>query len=203
LPTSNSATTTEKFTLNALSTAHFGASNITTVAPTDTHADVLGGAAATGGVSINLPGDTNGGTFSAQQIPNNTGLSQQAIQAAQANPIFAASTADLSVHPQIWNVEYTGLQSGQDATLVFHYDPSLLPAGTDQSQLGIWHYNSIGKDWEFGGTVNTTDHTITFVTSSFSPFELGVKAVPEPATIVLGGLGMLGLLFAKLRKRHA
>ncbi len=104
------------------------------------------------------------------------------------NPIFAASTADLSVHPQIWDVEYTGLQKGQDATLVFHYDPSLLPAGTDQSQLGIWHFNTTANAWQFGGTVNTTDHTITFVTGSFSPFELGVKTVPEPATIVLVGL---------------
>ena len=153
-------------------------------------------------MSINFGSPTNGGTFTAQQIPNATGLSQQAIAAAQNNPIFAASTGDLSVNPQIWSVDYTGLQTGQSATLVFHYDPSLLPAGTDQSTLGIWHFDKIANAWVFGGTVDTTDHTISFTTSSFSPFELGVKATPEPATIVLFGLGLAALAAARLRRRH-
>jgi len=193
---------TEKFTLSAVATAHYGSANVTTLAPTDTTASVLGGSSAIGGVSINLPGNSNGGTFTAQQIPNETGLSQQAIAAAEKNPIFALSTDSLSVHPQIWSVDYNGLQSGQAATLVFNYDPALLPVGTDESKLGIWHFNKIGNAWEFGGTVNTTDHTITFVTTSFSPFQLGVN-VPEPAACVLAGLGLVALCFAGLRKRTA
>ena len=149
-------------------------------------------------MSINLPGPTSGGTFTAQQIPNPSGLSQLAITAGQNNPVFAASTGDLSVNPQIWTVEYTGLQTGQTASLVFHYDPTLLPAGTDESKLGMWHFN--GTTWDFGGTVNATDHTITFVTSSFSPFELGIS-VPEPSTFMLAGLGVAGLGFAAVRKK--
>ncbi|HEY1599363.1 MAG TPA: PEP-CTERM sorting domain-containing protein [Pirellulales bacterium] len=196
-------TGTELFKLNAVSTAQFGTGNVATVAPTDTQASALGGSATPGGVSINFGGATNGGTFSAQQIPNSTGLPQQAIIAAQSNPIFAASTADLSLNPQIWSVDYTGLQTGQSATLVFHYDPSLLPAGTDQSTLGIWHFDKTDNAWVFGGTVNTTDHTISFTTSSFSPFELGIKAAPEPASIVMLGLGLAGLVGHRLRRRRS
>jgi hypothetical protein len=184
---------TGTFTLNAVSTAHFGTSNVTTVAPTATQASVLGGASTPGGVTMDLNGATNGGTFTAQQIPNSGGLSQQAIAAAQNNPVFGLSTSSLSVDPQIWTVDYTGLQAGQSATLVFHYDPSLLPAGTDQSTLGMWHFNKITNSWEFGGTVDTTNHTITFVTSSFSPFELG-RAVPEPSTIALVAGGLVAAL---------
>ncbi len=189
----------ETFTLNATSTAHFGAGNIATLAPTDTSASVLGGASTPGGVSITLPGPSNGGTLTAQQIPNPSGLSQAAITAGESNPVFAASTGDLSVNPQIWTVEYTGLLAGQTATLVFHYDTSLLPVGTDESKLGIWHYN--GSTWDFGGTVNTLDHTITFDTTSFSPFVLGL-AVPEPSTFVLAGLGIVGLAGMALRKKY-
>ncbi len=188
------------FTLNATSTAHFGADNIATLSPADVVASVLGGASTPGGVSINLPGASSGGTFTAQLIPNETGLSQLAIAAAQNNPVFAASTADLAANPQIWTVDYTGLLPGQVATLIFHYDPALLPGGIDESQLGIWHFN--GTTWDFGGTVNTTDHTVTFDTTNFSPFELGVS-VPEPSTIVLAGIGLLALVAHGLRKRSS
>ncbi|MBI2827103.1 MAG: PEP-CTERM sorting domain-containing protein [Planctomycetia bacterium] len=202
VPSSGPQGASEKFTLNAVATAHFGTDNIATLAPNDTTADVLGGAATPGGVSINLPGGSNGGTFLAQQIPNSGGLSQQAIAAAENNPVFAASTAGLSATPQIWTVDYTGLQPGQAATLVFRYDPALLPAGTNEAELGIWHFNKNTKNWEFGGTVNAVDHTITFVTDNFSPFELGTH-VPEPQTLLLAAMGLAAVVgYSRRLRRH-
>ena len=87
-------------------------------------------------------------------------------------------------------MQYSGFLNDTTVELVFHYDPSLLPVGTDESQLGIWHFNTTLGVWQFGGTVNTADHTITYTTDSFSPFELGIATVPEPSTLVLGGLGL-------------
>ncbi len=168
-------------TLSSVATAHFGAANIANVGSSDTHAEALGGSGSTGGVSVDFSGATSGGELSVQQVPDDTGLSQAAIAAAAANPIFALSTSELSVAPQIWNVQYDGSLNGGTATLVFNYDPSLLPEGVDPSTLGIWHFSKITDQWVFGGTVDPIAHTITFQTDSFSPFQLGVN-VPEPGT---------------------
>ncbi len=92
--------------------------------------------------------------------------------------------------PQIWDVQYSGDLNGTSVTLTFHYDPLLLPGGTDESQLGIWHYNTFVGEWQFGGVVNTADHTISYTTDNFSPFELGVAVVPEPSTMGLLVLGV-------------
>ena len=130
-------------------------------------------------------------------------MSAASIAAAEANPIFALSTGVLDLSPQIWSVDFSGSLNGGSATLVFNYDPSLLPPGLDQSTLGIWHFSSLANEWEFGGTVDTLAHTITYVTDSFSPFTLGV-AVPEPSSLVLAaaGAGSLGYVGAKRARRQ-
>jgi hypothetical protein len=185
--------------VHAVATAYYGPENAAAVPAAASGADALGGAGTTGGVSINFNNATTGGTFSVQQLPNQTSLDQTAIAAAQANPVFALSTSTLSTAPQIWTVDYTG-SIGTAATLTFAYDPSLLPAGFDESTLGIWHFNKLSGQWEFGGTVNTLAHTITFQTTSFSPFQLGVM-VPEPSSVALAGCGLLGLLGYAWRRR--
>jgi hypothetical protein len=193
-------TSTLTYTGTIHASAMFGAANVANVDPSmNPTADVLGGSAQVGGVSAMFDPSGTAGTFSAQQIPF-AGLSNAAIAAAKQNPVFALSTSNLSVTPQIWDVQYSGIL-GLGIQLTFHYDPSLLPLGTDESKLGIWHYDSSSNMWQFGGTVDTVDHTIIYFANSLSPFELGLK-VPEPSTIVLAGLGVLGLGFATLRKKN-
>jgi hypothetical protein len=204
--TYNSSVTTGSLTAtgHVVSTAQYGAANVTTVlTPTTVPvvAQVLGGSGTTGGVTLDFNQGATGGTLSVQQVPSITALTPAAIAAGAANPVFALSTSDTSIGaPQIWNVNFGGNLNGSAATLVFNYDPAALPAGTDQTQLGIWHFDKITDHWEFGGTVNTANHTITFVTTSFSPFEL-CRAVPEPSTVVLLGLGLNALAGYRLRRR--
>ncbi|MBI2824809.1 MAG: PEP-CTERM sorting domain-containing protein [Planctomycetia bacterium] len=178
-----------------VSTAQFGAANVATVPPpmgSPVQAEALGGAGTTGGVTVDFNETTTGGALSVQQVPDNTALTPAALDALAANPLFLASTASLSANAQIWDVQYAGSLNGGMATLVFHYDPALLPQGTDESQLGIWHFSSLRNQWEFGGTVDPSADTITYMTDSFSPFELGV-AVPEPSSVALAGLAAVAL----------
>jgi hypothetical protein len=143
----------------------------------------------TGGVSINFSDATSGGTFSVQQLPNQTSLDQTATP--------RVSTRCLPCRPRRFRRPNLGggLHGtiGTAATLVFAYDPTLLPLGFDESTLGIWHFNKLTSAWEFGGQVDTVNDTITFETTSFSPFQLGV-AVPEPSSVVLAAGGLLGLV---------
>ena len=94
---------------------------------------------------------------------------------------------------QGWHLSFDGqLQSQSTIELVFHYDPTLLAPGTDESQLTIYHFT--GGQWvaESGQLVDVDRNTITVTTDSFSPFVLGV--IPEPATAALLGLGGLAML---------
>jgi hypothetical protein len=186
-------------TSSLVATAQYGAPNVATVSETETHAEALGGASATGGVSAEFSQPTTGGTFSAQQVPDQTGLSQAALAAAGTNPLFLVSTDTLAANPQIWNVDFTGDLNGASVTLVFNYDPLLLPPGLDESTLGVWHYNTTLDAWQFGGTVDTLAHTVTYTTDSFSPFVLGV---PEPSALVLAAAGAISLAAVAAGRRR-
>ncbi len=201
------STGTETFTATFVSTAtvqttgpNANVASVATPTTTPVTANALGGSTTTGGVSATFNPGTTGGTLTVQQVPGITSLTQAAVTAGQNNPVFALSTSSASIGaPQIWTVQFDGSLNGGQATLVFDYDPSLLPAGFDQSQLGIWHYNEALNQWQFqGGQVDVADHTVTFVTSSFSPFALGT--VPEPSTIVLALGGLLPLGYSRWRR---
>lgn len=79
---------------------------------------------------------------------------------------------------QIWHLEYNGAHSGL-IHLKFAYNPVLLPAGTDEGHLVIYHYN--GTIWEkLTGTVDTVAHTLSVSTTSLSPFVLGLSQPVDP-----------------------
>jgi hypothetical protein len=93
---------------------------------------------------------------------------------------------------QVWDITFTGEADGP-ITLTLRYDAALLPAGVDESVLGILHY--VGGLWESLPVlgIDPAAQTITVRTDTFSPF---VLAIPEPATAMLLALGALGALGA-------
>lgn len=73
---------------------------------------------------------------------------------------------------QIWEVEFSGTYAGA-VRLTFGYDPTILPAGFDQSTLCIYHFN--GTAWrKLASMVNPVTHTIAVTVDTLSVFALGV-----------------------------
>jgi hypothetical protein len=103
---------------------------------------------------------------------------------------------------QLFEIHYDGEINGE-ANFVLAYDPSLIDDNVDPMSLGVFHWT--GSEWEFlAGTVDPELKTVSFATTSLSPFAIGVAAVPEPETYVtlLAGLALLGLARRRQRKMN-
>lgn len=73
---------------------------------------------------------------------------------------------------QLWKVEFSGGFAG-NVTLTLAYDPTILPAGFDESTLAIFQF--AGGAWQMlAGTVDTVGHTINVTTDTLGHFALGV-----------------------------
>ena len=74
---------------------------------------------------------------------------------------------------QVWEVAFSGTYSGA-VNLTLSYDPTLLPAGFDETTLAINHFS--GGAWHTlqQGVVDPLKHTIAVSTTTLGPFALGV-----------------------------
>jgi hypothetical protein len=131
-----------------------------------------GGSSVPGGIDYEFESvETEGTCFSDFSRADEAEL---AVRIAEGD-FFAFTFQTPSQPAQVWKVEFSGSYSGSIG-VDFGYDPSLLPAGFDESELAIYH--EIGGDWvKLPGTVDTATHSIAVSTTTLGAFALGVDAL--------------------------
>jgi hypothetical protein len=163
-----------------------------------------GGSSEIGGVDYEFEHvDEPGSFFSEYSTPDDEEIAEHITEGE-----FTALDFSVGPNPQLWELEFDGEFSGNDSDfsddvkLVFGYDSSLLPLGTDESELAMYRFN--GTSWEeLLSSVDPSSHTITTYTSSLSHFALGnVVPIPEPGSAVLIGCAALALATMRSRKRR-
>ena len=144
-----------------------------------------GGSSQIGGVDFEINGITTEGTFFGEESEaDDTEISARIADGEFVLPNFA-QPGGLS---QVWNLKFNGSYTGL-IKLKFNYDPALLPPGFDAHKLTIWHYTK-GAWEQLVPVVDTVNHVLTVMTSSLSPFMLGVpttNAIPTVNAIHTGG----------------
>lgn len=172
--------------------------------------DVIGGFVTDTGGNATIQG-----LLSTDSVTVTAGTENNANANLPTNNFSLCSSGTTSGSPtctdlSYWNINYNNndhspLANGALATVTLAIDPSLANIANE----GIWHYNENTGQWEWlGGTINSTNDTITFQTSSFSPFELGTNpnistTIPEPAPIVLLASAFLGFCVSRKIKESS
>ena len=161
---------------------------VTTTGGNHTGGSCIGGSSHVGGVDFEFDDATSAGTFFGEYSEADAGeMTERETEHQFALPTFLTPGGSTT---QLWNLEYSGTHAGL-IHLTFAYNPALLPAGFDESQLVIYHYN--GTAWDtLTGTIDTATHKITVATTSLSPFALGITPgisvqLPFPGGTVTGG----------------
>jgi hypothetical protein len=172
-----------------------------------TSASMLGGqnSASAGGLSLNFAsGLESAGTLQASYSASNytTFANDFGNTAGFALVNFPASSSGI----QLWEIGYSGqLAQTQLVTLNFRYDDTNL--SVPETELGIWHFGKYGpggeREWKFlTGNIDAANNIITVSVDHFSPFALGIQAVPEPSTYALGSLAVLGIVMLSRRRKQ-
>jgi hypothetical protein len=129
-----------------------------------------------GSAGSNPPGSL---LYTSDPLPLTTGFQTYAINGLSV----ALPTSSL-----VWAVQFTGLGAGDDAGLLVYNPPAIGSSLNDfweQASSGAWSLLQLT-----GGTTPAN-------------FAARIAAVPEPASLALGGLGVLALVgMRRLKKKH-
>jgi hypothetical protein len=140
---------------------------------TSGHGSCNGGSSHAGGVDFEFEDIDQEGTFFGEYSEaDDDEMLEREDEGEFTLPAFETPNG---TRRQRWNLKYNGSHTGS-IKLKFAYNPALLPAGYDENQLCIYHFNN--GVWEkLTGKVNPATNTIEAVTPGLSPFMLGVNDV--------------------------
>lgn len=132
-----------------------------------------GGSTHSGGVDFEFEDIDQEGTFFGEYSEaDDDEILEREVEGEFSLPSFETPNG---TRKQRWNLKYSGAHTG-NIKLKFAYNPALLPAGYDENQLVIYHFNN--GVWEkLTCKVDPTTNTIEAITPSLSPFMLGVNDV--------------------------
>lgn len=132
-----------------------------------------GGSTHSGGVDFEFEDIDQEGTFFGEYSEaDDDEIAERELEGEFELPSFETPNG---TRRQRWNLKYSGAHTGS-IKLKFAYNPALLPAGYDENQLVIYHFNN--GVWEkLTCKVDPTTNTIEAITPSLSPFMLGVNDV--------------------------
>lgn len=137
------------------------------------HGSCNGGSSHAGGVDFEFEDIDQEGTFFGEYSEaDDDEMLERENEGEFTLPAFQTPSGTLQ---QRWNLKYSGSHTG-NIKLKFAYDPALLPAGYDENQLTIYHFNN--GVWEkLPCKVDPVNNIIEAITPSLSPFMLGVNDV--------------------------
>ncbi|MBE7497992.1 MAG: putative Ig domain-containing protein [Verrucomicrobiaceae bacterium] len=137
------------------------------------HGSCNGGSTHSGGVDFEFEDIDQEGTFFGEYSEaDDDEMLEREVEGEFSLPSFETPNG---TRKQRWNLKYSGAHTG-NIKLKFAYNPALLPAGYDENQLVIYHFNN--GVWEkLPCKVDPTTNTIEAITPSLSPFMLGVNDV--------------------------
>lgn len=152
-------------------------------------ADAGGGAGDIGGVSAQFGNVGSPGVLSAPylQLSPDEIAGMIAGDAVPFDVLPQLGTDDI----QIWDIAFDGTFDSAQFTVA--YDPLTVSLGYSEEDLRMFHFYE-GVWTVVSGVPDIETHTITFTTSSLSPFMIGV--IPEPGTwaAALAALLAMGLV---------
>jgi len=169
--------------------ASFSIDNVADVGAEGGTVEVLGGASVPGGVSATITDVTEPGSFTAQQI-GLEGLPAGALEQAHSVSDLAYSLSLADYTNPCFVFEFTGKASAFEITL--NCAEYTNPGFSYEDRLVLYHYNHTGA-WEkvAGQILNTQLNTIKFTSTDLSPFMLAIS-IPEPSSLFLAALGLVG-----------
>ena len=142
-----------------------------------------GGATHSGGVDFEFEDIDQEGTFFGEYSEaDDDEMLEREVEGEFSLPSFETPNG---TRKQRWNLKYSGAHTG-NIKLKFAYNPALLPAGYDENQLVMYHFNN--GVWEkLPCKVNPATNTIEAITPSLSPFMLGVNDVVVKPNVSVSG----------------